>query len=142
METCHPTVYNNNMPARRKKLNNSKFGMLKPIEISHKAKSGDIVWLCHCDCGNKKAYATTSNLNNGKHNSCGCVKRDGTRQPSFVDLTGKKFGKWEVIKRKIIKDRTYWLCKCECGNTNHIMSSTLNSGHSKSCGCALSLIHI
>lgn len=125
------------MPARRKKLTKSKFGMLKPIEVSHKAKSGDIVWLCHCDCGNKKAYATTSNLNNGKHNSCGCVKRDGTRQPTFVDLTGKKFGKWKVIKRKIIKNRTYWYCKCECGNTGNIMSSTLNSGHSKSCGCAI-----
>ena len=125
------------MPARRKKLNKSKFGMLKPIKISHKAKSGDIVWLCHCDCGNKKAYATTSNLNTGKHKSCGCVKKDGTRQPSFKDLTGKIFGKWKVVKHKKIKNRTYWLCKCECGNTAHIMSNTLNSGHSKSCGCSL-----
>ncbi len=86
------------MPARRKPLLNKKTGMLKPIRVSHVAKSGDVVWLCHCDCGNKKALATTSNLNRGTHNSCGCVKRDGTRQPSFVDLSGKSYGKWQVIK--------------------------------------------
>ena len=111
------------MPARRKQLTKSKFGMLKPIEVSHKAKSGDIVWLCHCDCGNKKVYATTSNLNTGKHKSCGCVKRDGTRQPSFKDLTGKTFGKWKVIKRKIIKIELIGFANVN-GNTSNIMSST------------------
>lgn len=28
-----------------------------------------------------------------------------------------------------------WLCKCECGNTGTIRSSSLASGNSKSCGC-------
>ena len=125
------------MPARRKPLLNKKTGMLTPIKVSHVAKSGDVIWLCHCDCGNKKAYATTSNLNRGTHNSCGCVKRDGTRQPSFVDLTGKIFGKWKVVKHDKIKNKTYWFCKCECGNTGHVMSHTLTSGHSKSCGCSI-----
>ena len=125
------------MPARRKPLLNKKTGMLTPIKVSHVAKSGDVIWLCHCDCGNKKAYATTSNLNRGTHNSCGCVKRDGTRQPSFVDLTGKIFGKWKVIKHDKLKNKTYWFCKCECGNTGHVMSHTLTSGHSKSCGCGM-----
>ena len=125
------------MPAKRKPLLNKKTGMLKPIRVSHVAKSGDVVWLCHCDCGNKKALATTSNLNRGTHNSCGCVKRDGTRQPSFVDLSGKSYGKWQVIKYVKIKNRGYWYCKCECGNTGHLISNTLTSGHSKSCGCGL-----
>jgi len=123
------------MPAKRKPLRNKKTGMLKPIKFSHVAKSGDVVWLCHCDCGNKKAYATTSNLNRGTQNSCGCVKSDGTRQPTFKDLSGKKFGKWNVIKYE--RNKGGWKCVCECGNTNHILGHVLTSGHSKSCGCSM-----
>ena len=60
---------------------------------------------------------------------------------SFVDLTGKKFGKLKVLKRdedvitKSGKKLVAWLCKCDCGNTCTVMSSNLKSGNTKSCGC-------
>lgn len=55
----------------------------------------------------------------------------------FRDLTGKKFGKWTVIKRSG-SDARYnatWFCECECGTIKEINSYNLNLGKSKSCGC-------
>lgn len=59
----------------------------------------------------------------------------------FVDLTGKRFGRYVVIcraKDKISKNgkkRTTWMCKCNCGNTKEVLADTLVSGHVVSCGC-------
>jgi len=56
--------------------------------------------------------------------------------PSFVDLTGQKFGRLTVIERaENKKGVVYWLCKCECGNMTEVMSYRLTHGKSKSCGC-------
>ena len=52
------------------------------------------------------------------------------------DLTGKKFGKLEVIgvhdtgSRKI-----YYVCQCDCGNVKVVRADSLISGATKSCGC-------
>lgn len=57
--------------------------------------------------------------------------------PRFIDLTGKKFGRLTVIeeagrsKQKAVK----WRCKCECGNETIVVSFSLRSGDTKSCGC-------
>ena len=57
------------------------------------------------------------------------------------DLTGQKFGRLTVLGRvqnKIQQNgrrRTYWDCKCECGNTVQIAKDSLKSGATKSCGC-------
>lgn len=53
------------------------------------------------------------------------------------DLTGKKFGKLEVIKRMgtdKFKHST-WLCKCDCGKIKIISANNLQKGTTKSCGC-------
>ena len=31
-----------------------------------------VIWVCQCDCG-RVSYAQTSDLNAGKHRSCGCL---------------------------------------------------------------------
>lgn len=60
---------------------------------------------------------------------------------NFKDITGFKFGRWTVIQRvedKILpcgERRVMWLCQCECGKKKELTTSTLTSGHSKSCGC-------
>lgn len=118
---------------RRNKLLKRRFGKLKPIRISHKSKSGDIIWLCQCSCGNKEVYVTTSNLNLGKQISCGCAKKEGTKQPTFKNISKKIFGKWKVIKYD--QKKSLWLCKCDCGNDGYVNSYSLTSGLSKSCGC-------
>jgi hypothetical protein len=56
-------------------------------------------------------------------------------QYNFIDLSGQNFGRWVVIERDATKDRTYWICKCECGETKSVDSASLKSGKSISCGC-------
>lgn len=53
------------------------------------------------------------------------------------DLAGMRFGRLVVIRKEDLKNkrRTYWLCKCDCGNETVVEESHLKSGHTKSCGC-------
>lgn len=56
--------------------------------------------------------------------------------PRLIDLTGQKFGRLTVIERDYSKkNRTYWLCQCECGNKKIVESCNLRKGLTKSCGC-------
>ena len=55
-----------------------------------------------------------------------------------LDLTGKRFGRWTIIKfaRRANKNgisRRYWLCECDCGNREQIVSTALRSGNSTKC---------
>lgn len=63
--------------------------------------------------------------------------------PRKIDLTGKIFGEWTVIREatkeeKEYKPGAYWICKCSCGTQRVINGQTLRNGDSKSCGCKLS----
>lgn len=56
---------------------------------------------------------------------------------TFIDLTGKRFGRWIVIEpANCHPKRIHWLCRCDCGETRLIMDSNLRCGSSKSCGCS------
>lgn len=56
--------------------------------------------------------------------------------PKILDLTGQRFGKLVVIKRvQNHGSKTYWLCKCDCGNEKEIQTSNLTLGRTTSCGC-------
>ena len=56
------------------------------------------------------------------------------------DLTGKKFNRLLVVEyigtRVVGKNtkRSYWLCKCDCGNLISVTQNNLNRS-TKSCGC-------
>jgi hypothetical protein len=59
----------------------------------------------------------------------------------FIDLTGKKFNRWTVLKRAedyvspnghhIIQ----WECICDCGKKSLVHGDSLRYNKSKSCGC-------
>ena len=53
------------------------------------------------------------------------------------DLTGKRFGKLEVLgqteKRKA--GAVIWQCRCDCGNVCEKPTGELNAGFATSCGC-------
>lgn len=61
----------------------------------------------------------------------------------FQDLTGNKYGRLTVIKldkERMDKEnnhKTYWLCKCDCGNEKlaSVWSNSLKQGSIVSCGC-------
>lgn len=57
------------------------------------------------------------------------------------DLTGKRFNKLVVLgfaesrRRPCGATRSYWRCKCDCGNITIVNQSHLKDGRTKSCGC-------
>lgn len=54
-----------------------------------------------------------------------------------IDMVGKKFGRWTVIKENgRNKSRTMlYKCECECGAQKTVNGASLRTGASKSCGC-------
>ena len=54
-----------------------------------------------------------------------------------IDLTNRRFGKLTALEKVDVTSHgvAIWLCLCECGNTIDTRSSSLLSGHTKSCGC-------
>ena len=54
-----------------------------------------------------------------------------------LNLLNRKFGKLQVIAfTESIKQCTFWLCRCECGNEKIIKGNSLTSSNTKSCGCS------
>ena len=54
---------------------------------------------------------------------------------NFIDLTGKHFGRWTVIRYAGYRRGAIWECRCECGKIKNIRSDHLRYGKSTSCGC-------
>jgi hypothetical protein len=55
---------------------------------------------------------------------------------NFVDIEGEVFGRLTVtgpFERK--NNKTFWLCKCECGKEKWVQGANLKNGNTKSCGC-------
>lgn len=51
------------------------------------------------------------------------------------DLTGKRFGKLEVLGRSTaIRGRAAWICRCDCGNHRAVRSDRLQDRRARSCG--------
>lgn len=89
--------------------------------------SGQSKWLCKCDCGKEHAVLGWY-LTGGTVKSCGCLVFK-SKQP------GTRYGKWKLIE---YVGNEKWKCKCACGTVKIILTVSLNSGCSKSCGCSKS----
>src|SRR5439155_23544818 len=63
--------------------------------------------------------------------------------PSFIDLSGQRFGRLLVGKRadalnlavRDARNEVFWVCRCDCGKTTIVRSAKLRSGRTRSCGC-------
>src|SRR5262249_49876989 len=56
--------------------------------------------------------------------------------PNFIDLRGKRFGKFKVLERVENKGtRICWNCRCDCGREKVIIGGHLVAGTIQSCGC-------
>ena len=61
----------------------------------------------------------------------------------LADETGKRFGKLVVIgyagrqlpKPSSKQERTFWWCRCDCGNVSKVVGNKLRRGSVVSCGC-------
>lgn len=109
------------------------FGYWTVIKEADKNKHGQTQWLCRCKCGNE-GIVTTIALRNGRSKSCGCYKI----QASTNDLKGKQFGRLTPIRIVGKNQRAnVWECKCSCGNTVNVKSTSLMNGTTTSCGCKM-----
>lgn len=56
---------------------------------------------------------------------------------SFIDLTGKTFGRLKILDRDFSRNRkqVYWNCVCRCGAKRSVLSQHLRRGRQVSCGC-------
>lgn len=54
-----------------------------------------------------------------------------------IDLSGQRFGRLVVTKysHNDSRRKSYWLCKCDCGNEAVVCGSNLKGGNTSSCGC-------
>ncbi len=121
-----------------------KFSKLTVVSFIE-SKNGKTLWDCKCDCGTEHVIAPTATLKNGSTKSCGCITKQLISKKLTKDLTGQKFGRLIVLERDYkkeekrkeqgLKHRTYWKCKCECGNNITVSKLHLTTGHTQSCGC-------
>ena len=53
-----------------------------------------------------------------------------------LDLTDHRFGKLTVLRpAEDVGGKTAWVCRCDCGQETIVQTTSLQSGHTKSCGC-------
>lgn len=91
--------------------------------------AGDGLWKCKCTSCSKEYDLTTYELTKEEPKKCDCQKI----KQSFINLTGKHFGDWEVLD---YQGNSYWRCRCNnCGNIKNVHSYELRTGGSRSCGC-------
>ena len=123
-------------------LTGQKFGRLLVIEQDTTKPTGSgkpVYWKCKCECSNI-CSVRYDKLVNGEVRSCGCLSKEIRTALFLDDLTGKRFGKLEVIMRdpdmphgKAIP--AYWICQCDCGNMVTVRADHLKNGTTTSCGC-------
>lgn len=99
------------------------------------SKTKQTMWHCRCDCGNE-VDVNGSSLRRGISTQCkSCHGRDNADKRR-QELTGEKFGRLTVGSRAPDKKgRTWWHCKCECGNEIDVSAHHLLAGRTQSCGC-------
>jgi hypothetical protein len=60
-------------------------------------------------------------------------------RPRPEDLTGKRFGKWTVLRyqepeeRAVSHRKAMWVCRCDCGTEAVVKGYNLRAGLSKAC---------
>lgn len=57
-------------------LSGQRFGKLIAVKRTDEKNHGSFLWICQCDCGNKK-LVSAENLRSGRVNSCGCISSKG-----------------------------------------------------------------
>lgn len=124
-------------------LTGKRFGKLTVIKRDMTKTGGAAYWICKCDCGNTCSKRRDYFTNTKGICSCGCEKPK--RKIDTSSLIGKRFGRLVVISRDETKPighgkPSYWICKCDCGNTCSILYNSLISGSTKSCGCLRSAL--
>lgn len=118
------------MKARDKIFPGATFGSWTVVEEAGMRGKRRYI-LCECECGARREVQL-HHLTGGHSKSCGCKYHGGPG----LNLTGMRFGKLTVLRKvKNHGRRTAWLCACDCGDKVEVVTDSLRSGNTKSCGC-------
>lgn len=94
-----------------------------------------------CPCGKHEDFERKCSTATNYEYRCPKCSRKNRKNNRFKDLTGQKFYMLTPIcvdKNKSEEaGKTYWLCKCDCGNSElkSIYYHHIVSGATRSCGC-------
>jgi hypothetical protein len=121
---------------RCKDITGERFGKLVAIAPEGYTYNYNIKWRCICDCG-EEHIVNGQRLRTGLTTHCGCETYKKVSEANTKDLTGQKFGKLTAISNTGRQQNNcyIWKCECDCGNIIEVMSGSLGSGNTKSCGC-------
>lgn len=78
------------------------FGKLVVSRLHGRDRLRNLLWECLCDCGNT-TIVRSADLNQGKQLSCGCLRRERTRDANFKH--GHGYGTPTYITWKNVLDR-------------------------------------
>ena len=115
-------------------LTGNKYGRLTVLgDDGTRTKSGKVLWLCLCECGNT-TYVRADHLKNGSVVSCGCLNEE-KKHERFKDFTNAETDNFIIVDRAYSKNqRIYWNCICKhCGNHIELQSNQIE--RYSSCGC-------
>lgn len=111
------------------------YGRLTVLYKAGKNSSNKTLWHCKCSCG-KEVDVIGENLRNNSTISCGCYNKEMSSLKNSKDLTNQRFGLLTAKeKTSSSKVGNIWKCICDCGKEVNILSSSLLSGNTQSCGC-------
>ncbi len=110
------------------------FKRLKVIKLVKDKRKG-AYWLCKCICGNT-TVTSGYHLRQNITRSCGCLQKEFGKK-LIQNLKNKKFNRLLVIKYAGLTKhhQSSWECICDCGKKVIVLSQSLLSGHTRSCGC-------
>lgn len=94
-------------------LQNKKYGRLNPLNYEY-SKHKKRYWKCKCDCGNY-VIVCASQLISGKTKSCGCLRKEKSKQNTIKMHTTHGFTKtklynvWRGMKKRCyLKSHVYY----------------------------------
>lgn len=89
-----------------KDMTGQRFGRLAVIKRGGSTPDGQATWLCLCDCGTK-CFFSGARLRSGNVKSCGCLRKDSTRE-QFLKHGKRKtklYGVWAGINKRCYNPR-------------------------------------
>lgn len=89
---------------QKNNISGCRFGKLIVMKRAQNTKDGKTQWLCQCDCGNSKIIRK-SDLITGKTKSCGCLRKEITKNLGFNNKTHGKtntriYRIWQAMKSR------------------------------------------
>lgn len=122
-----------NLHPRARNLLGQRFGKLTVVALATEQPGPHLWWDCRCDCGNMKS-TNSHRLTRKATRSCGCLRVEAMR----TLRPGMRYGRL-VVQEYVGPSR--WLCNCDCGGSTVALTTNLNRGGSRSCGCARYAVH-